>query len=104
MTVKPPSIREPIIIDRRPLRPSEEIRIALEEYRGHPYCSARKWWRGPEGTFLPGKGLTIRAELLPWLRQALERAEAEALRLGLLDEESYEAVGLPVPPELLGAS
>ena len=93
--------RQPLLLDAKALPRGEELRIELSDYRGFTYIGLRKWYRNGEG-WAPGKGLSLRATMIPYLRQALEHAEAEALRLGLLDEEAYESCGLPIPPEILG--
>jgi len=93
----------PHLIDARLIRGGrEELRIGLEPYRGFVYLSARKWWKDKAGAWQPGKGLSIRATDIPFLRVALERAEAVALEAGLLDEEAFESAGLPLPAELGG--
>jgi hypothetical protein len=98
------SLHAPVLIDARQLRADEELRVEIQPYRGFPFVSARVWYRGRTGSCLPGKnGLSIRVELLPWLRAVLERAEREALTSALLDEEAYESAGLEVPAELLDA-
>jgi hypothetical protein len=95
---------DPQLIDSRLTRQdgSEEVRVEVSRYRGHDYINIRKWWRGPDGTFLPGKGATLRITMLPWLRKAIEAAEGRALELGALAEEDFELAGLPLPPELTG--
>ncbi len=96
-------IRDPLLIDSRDLPRGEELRVELSDYRGFTYIGLRRWYRNGDG-FAPGKGLSMRATMIPWLRRVLEQAEARALELGLLDEESYEACGLPVPAEITGAA
>ena len=94
---------DPKLIGSRPIRGGrEELRIGLEPYRGFVYLSARKWWKDAAGAWRPGKGLSVRASDIPWLRRALEEAEAVALEGGLLDEESYESAGLALPVALGG--
>ena len=93
-------IREPILVDAKPLRPGEELRVSLEPYRGQTYASARRWYR--EGDlWKPGKGLSVRAGLLPWLVVTLQAAEAQALECGVLEEQDYELAGRPIPREIL---
>jgi hypothetical protein len=92
----------PHLIDSRSMPRGEELRVELVEYRGKVYLNARKWWRAADGELRPGKGLSLPANLLPWLRRAVEQAEAAALADGLLDEEAFEAAGLPLPVALGG--
>jgi hypothetical protein len=96
-------IREPVLIDARELRHGEELRVALAPYRAKTYLNIRRWYRpAPGAAFQPGKGISLNPALLPWLRRALDDAERVALDAGLLDEEAFEACGLPVPAALLG--
>jgi hypothetical protein len=91
------------VIATRPIRHGmEEIRVAFSTFKGHLYLDARKWWKDGSGEFKPGKGLSVRISDLPWLRAALEKAEAKALADGALDEESYESIGLALPATLTG--
>ncbi len=72
---------KPIAIIQKNSR--EELRVTLEEYRGHDLLNLRVWFEAEDGTMRPGKqGLALRLELLPELRQALEAAQAQAERQG----------------------
>lgn len=63
----------------------ERLRIELTEFKGYRLINMRIFWRDPLGEWKPGKGgFAWRVERLPELRQALEEAEAEARRQGLL--------------------
>jgi hypothetical protein len=97
------ALRSPLLLAAQAVRDGE-LRVELQPYRAQTYLSARKWYRSQNGQWLPGKGLSVHVTMVPMLRAALERAEREALVSGLLDEESYEGAGLPLPPELLGAA
>lgn len=93
--------RSPVLIDARTLKAGrEELRVSFDSYRGFDYASMRKWWRDADGSYKPGKGLTVRPEHLPWLRQAIDQAIEIGLREGLIDEEAFEAAGLPLPAAL----
>ena len=93
----------PTLIDARLIRSGrEELRVELSDYRGHTYIGLRRWYRDPAGAWKPGKGLSVNADLIPFLHAAIEAAEVRALELNLLDEESYEAAGLALPPALTG--
>lgn len=76
------------LIARLPKNGREELRVFLTEFHGKPLCAARVFFR-PEGggEMRPGKsGLNLRVQMLPALIDALQKAEAEARRLGQLDE------------------
>jgi hypothetical protein len=91
------------LIASTPLREGEEVRVTMSGFRGQQYLHARRYYR-QDGRWLPGKGLAVRVDLLPWLRAALQTAEASALTAGLLELEDYEDAGLPLPPELEDAA
>jgi hypothetical protein len=96
------ALREPLLLAAQTVRDGE-LRVELQPYRAQTYLSARKWYRGDNGAWLPGKGLSVHVTMVPLLRDALQRAEREALASGLLDEESYQSAGLTLPAELGGA-
>lgn len=51
---------------------NEELRISLDEYRGHAYVSLRVWERGGKGPFWPSKkGVTIRLSEIETVLAAL---------------------------------
>ncbi|MGH2354089.1 MAG: transcriptional coactivator p15/PC4 family protein, partial [Chloroflexota bacterium] len=66
----------------------EVVRVALREYQGRRYLDIRLWYwseDGPEETLRPSrKGVTLRVEQLPELRDALDT-------LGALDDSAREA-------------
>lgn len=65
----------------------EELRVSVETFKGVPLVNLRVWFQAEDGDMRPGKqGVALRVELLPDLRQALERAESEAERQGLMPE------------------
>ena len=52
----------------------ERVRVRLTEFGGHRLIDIRAFY--PEGEeWKPGKGITLRRELLPELREALREAE-----------------------------
>lgn len=60
---------------------TEELRLAWDEYEGHPYLGLRVWAKLDEGKWIPTKkGLSIRlhelAELLEGLGLAVVKAHA----------------------------
>ncbi|MBY5987100.1 transcriptional coactivator p15/PC4 family protein [Roseovarius atlanticus] len=65
----------------------EDLRVTLDEFRGHHLLNLRVWFYADDNEQRPGKqGVAIRPDLLPELRKALLDAEQEANRLGLLDQ------------------
>ncbi len=70
---------------------SEELRVSLDEFRGHQLVALRVWFQSSDGEMRPGKqGLALKVDLLPELRAAILEAEAEALRRGLINGDSNE--------------
>lgn len=54
---------------------SEELRVSVDDFKGHRLVNLRVWYRTGDGEMRPGKqGLALRLELLPELRAALEKA------------------------------
>jgi hypothetical protein len=75
------------------------VRVCRDTFRGHPLVDLRHYYK-PEGEtdLVPTKrGVAIAVRDLPRMRAALEEAEADALREGLLEEQDYEVAGLAVP-------
>ena len=71
----------------------EEIRVGLDEYKGHDLVSIRVWTDPYAGTerVATKKGISIGVRLLPELIAVLQQAEAEARAAGLLDDDAEEA-------------
>lgn len=66
----------------------EDLRVTLEEFRGHHLLNLRIWFDADDGEQRPGKqGVALRLDLLPHLRTALSEAEQEARKSGLLSGE-----------------
>lgn len=66
----------------------EELRVTLDEFRGHHLLNARDWFDAGE-EMRPGKqGIAVKVELLPALIEALQKAEREATRQGLIGERA----------------
>lgn len=66
----------------------EDLRVTLEEFRGHHLLNLRIWYDAEDGEQRPGKqGVAIRLDLLPHLRKALSEAEQEARKSGFLAGE-----------------
>lgn len=67
----------------------EELVIALSEYNNHRLLNARLWVRNDAEQSIPTKnGWTLPAAMIPSLREALARAEAEARQKGWLPTDS----------------
>jgi len=69
-----------------PKNSMDEVRVSLSEFKGHTYVDVRVYteFEGDSEKRPTKKGITVRPDLLPELRQALEQAEAEARAAGLL--------------------
>jgi hypothetical protein len=64
----------------------EAVVVALSEYKGVNLIDMRVFAATDEGDKPTPKGLALDIQRLPDLRAALERAEGEARRLGLIPE------------------
>ena len=65
------------VLAEHPLNSREVFRVAISEYQGHRYVDIRRWYSKVEGgEFLPGKGATVRPELIPTVIKALSKADA----------------------------
>lgn len=63
---------------------SEDVHVTLGEFAGHQLVGIRVFFR-KEGDVLPGKaGLSMRVSAIPELIAVLQKAEAEAIRRGIL--------------------
>lgn len=64
----------------------DEIRVELSEYKGFNLASIRVWTEhNDKDEMVPTKkGVSFKVSLLPEIREALEKAEAEAKAAGLL--------------------
>ncbi len=71
-----------------PKNSKEEIQVALTEYRQHKCADIRVYVGDGESKTPTKKGICIRVEQLPFLRRALQEAEAEAHRLGFIAREA----------------
>jgi len=61
----------------------EIIRIEISEYKGQNYLNLRVWYTDKNsGEFKPTqKGITVKPELFPQLKEAVLKAEPEIKRL-----------------------
>jgi hypothetical protein len=65
----------------------ESVVVALDEFMGTPLVHVRQHYTDDAGEDRPTtKGVCINVARLPELRAALQAAEKEAVRCGLLDE------------------
>jgi hypothetical protein len=79
---------EPNIIARLPKNRHESVVVVLDEYAGTPIFHVRQTYVGPDGEDRPTtKGICLHVSRLPELRAALQAAEKEAVRCGLLPDE-----------------
>lgn len=68
----------------------EELRLTLSDYKGHRFINARIWYSAGGGEMRPGRqGVTIPLWAIPDMREALDQAEAIAVRDGLLKESAH---------------
>lgn len=72
----------------------EEIRVSLDSWKGFNLVALRVFYRDDAGAMKPSKaGLVFRVEKLPQVLAALQEAQAEARRRGLLGGEVVDALG-----------
>jgi hypothetical protein len=65
----------------------EVVRVALDQYQGRYTINARVWFRADDDTLRPGKsGMTLSVKHLPAMADALGKALARAIELGLVEE------------------
>lgn len=69
-------------------RSGRAIVTRLTEWNGHRLVDLRTFYTADDGTMRPGKGLACSVRLLPQLARSIEKALAEARRLGLLTEKA----------------
>ena len=64
----------------------EEIRVTLDEFRGHHLVNIRVFYDAGDGEMKPGKqGIAVKVELFPELLAALGTAEKAARRAGMME-------------------
>ncbi len=67
---------------------TEEVRITLEEFKGHKLLDLRVWYEDDKGEKKPTKkGISISASLFPELKTALEKAEVVLKEKGLIGQK-----------------
>ncbi len=56
----------------------EIVRVEVSEYRGQNFLNIRIWYTDKEGNYKPTqKGIALRPDLYPALREAIVEAETE---------------------------
>jgi len=81
-------LAEPIVIFQmwKGRQRTECIRLTLSSYKGKPTCDLRVFFTTKTGHMQASKkGVTVSIAKLPELRKALEKAEARALDLNLIE-------------------
>jgi hypothetical protein len=79
------------IIARLTKNRRESVVVALDEYMGTPLVHVRQHYVDEAGQDRPtSKGICINVARLPELRAALQMAEKEAVRCGLIADEGGE--------------
>lgn len=64
----------------------EELRVTLDDFRGHHLVNVRVFYDAGDGEMKPGKqGIAVKVELLPELLAALYAAEKTAQLAGLME-------------------
>jgi hypothetical protein len=95
MTTRCPTLEKPIEIAKfwKSARDHREhVRTEISEYKGHRLINIRVWQTGSDGIDRPTqKGIALAIRKLPELAQAINKARAKALELGLLDDDGGEA-------------
>jgi hypothetical protein len=88
---KPAPLAEPIEIAKfwKNRRRNESVHVTLSEYEGHCLINVRVYCTGTDGIDRPTpKGVAMGIRKLPELARALAKAETEAQKLGLIDDEA----------------
>ena len=72
----------------------EVLRVNVGPYKGRQLLSIWTWVQAPDGNGMrpTNKGISVRVELLPELRDAIKNAEATAMAQGLLPNDGGEHV------------
>lgn len=64
----------------------EDVRVTLDEFRGHHLVNIRVFYDAGGGEMKPGKqGIAVKVELLPELLAALVAAEKSARQAGMME-------------------
>jgi hypothetical protein len=83
------SLPDPVLIAEWPKNAREVVRVDLHEFNRVHVVGARVWYRDEADEIRPGKsGLTLAVKHLPALADAIGKALARAIELGLVEERS----------------
>jgi hypothetical protein len=91
MSARHPTLDEPVVIskfwksgrDRK-----NSIVVSIKQYEGHTFLDCRVFGTNSEGQTVPtAKGLTIGMLRLPEFLNAVQKAHAKAVELGLVDDD-----------------
>lgn len=87
LSTRPQGVQFPLVIAEWPRNKREVWRVALDQYQGRYTLNARVWWHDDEDVLKPGKtGITVSVKHLPAMADALAKALARAIELGLVEE------------------
>ena len=75
----------------------EKVQVTLSEFKGHQLFSLRIWTEIEGGKRVPTrKGLSLKTDLFPEFKRAVQKLEAAIIEAGLLDPEDIEQDELAV--------
>ncbi len=76
------------LIDTFGKNAAEEVRATLEKYKGHQLFGLRVWFEAEPGKWVATKkGLSLKVDLFPEFKRAVEKLEEALIREKLLDPE-----------------
>lgn len=64
----------------------EQVRIELTEFKGYDLVGVRVYAQTESGYTPTKKGITVSVKILPELVEALKKAQAAAVKAGLIDK------------------
>jgi hypothetical protein len=65
----------------------EQLRVDLTKFNGHDLLGVRVYAETDSGMIATKKGITVNVQLLPELVAALKKAQAVAVKAGLIAQE-----------------
>ena len=81
-----PSLQFPLVVAEWDRNSREVIRVALDQYNGHHTLNVRVWYRDGD-QIKPGRaGLTVGVKHLAGMADAMAKALASAIDLGLVEQ------------------
>ncbi len=66
-----------VLIADIPKNATENIRVSLTEYKGYKLLDVRTYYQAGNDEWKPGKGITVRRDLIPELKEAIIEAERQ---------------------------